>query len=50
MRDPRGLDPSGALQFNVFGTEMLEQSPTGAEQYGHQVNLYSSSSPACKYY
>ena len=40
MCDPRGFDHPRAFQFNVLSADMLEQSDTFTEQYGHEVNLY----------
>jgi hypothetical protein len=39
MCDTSGLAHTGLLEHNLLGAEMLEQSDTVTEQYGHEVNL-----------
>ncbi|HZO86878.1 MAG TPA: hypothetical protein VFB38_00965 [Chthonomonadaceae bacterium] len=45
MRDFRGLDHPGALQFNLLRANMIEQSYPAAEQYGHKMKLYFVKQP-----
>ncbi|SEN30983.1 hypothetical protein SAMN05444955_108193 [Lihuaxuella thermophila] len=40
MSDTRSLDQLSFLYFNLISAQMLEQSYTITEQYGHQMNLY----------
>jgi hypothetical protein len=40
IRSPRGLYHPSSFQFNVLSANMLEQSETFTEQYGHYANLY----------
>jgi hypothetical protein len=38
MCDTRGFDHTRLFQHNLLGAEMIEQSDTFTEQYGHKVN------------
>ena len=40
MGDARGLYHADFLQFNVLSANILEQSDTFAEQYGHEVKKH----------
>src|SRR5688572_17266938 len=40
MRYARGLNHLGSFQLDLLAAEMLEQSDTFTEEYGHELDLY----------
>lgn len=46
MRDSKGLDHPSAFQFDLLSADMIEQSPTIPEQYGHEVYLQLVKKPS----
>ena len=40
MRYARGINHLGSFQFDLLAAEMLEQSDTFTEEYGHDLEPY----------
>lgn len=48
MGHVRGLYHPRSFQLDGFGGQVVEQSPTLAEQHGHEVNLYFIEQPSAQ--